>query len=495
MNTRFSASISVASGLFTAQIIATLQVFISNLALHEKTSWLDQAGYLTVPNQKVLPTLKMLVPAFNGGLFFTLTVGVGVSLVSLACVWTWKYLCRSNRGFLFVFLGLWAASITVLNLHGFVLMPTLHAILIPAVVVTLFMVLNPHDPERRSRLTLLLHFLAISLLAFFWWTQMNTALYINIRDNLLLSNTPGIHVNDFYYQYTLYPAEVFRNLNQKLIKTYHLSETKDFRDHQRLKRKLGSHDYLLISKKGKADVEITVEKDRIRLSGSQRAVIETDLKNFFENTLQLLQDLSKSNDAYIHFRTATSISLLLGFPLMLYWLFTGLLSLGFSLFLGRQSSAIAGIAVCCLLGLLLLMMMPQEDKNDLTIDSLPKMLRSDNWKDTVAALKQIDAGKIDLHQFDLMQDLSQHPSIPVRYWLARSLGVGRHPDDEAYLIALLQDPHPNVVCQALYSIGKRNFRKATERLLATIEMSDHWYVQLYTYNALRKLGWKQSISD
>ena len=429
------------------------------------------------------------------GFFFTFTVGVGISLISLACVWTWKYLCRLNKIFLFVFLGLWAASITALNWYGFVLMPTLHAILVPAVVVTLFLVLNPNDLKRRPRLTLLLHFIAISLLALLWSTQMNTALYINIRDNLLLSNAPGIHLNDFYYQYTLYPAEVFRSLNQKLIKTYHLSETKESRDHRRLRRKLGSYNYFLISEKGKADVEIAVEKERIRLVGSRQAVIETDLENFFQNTRQILQDLSKSNDAYIHFRTATSISLLVGFPLALYWLFTGLLSLGFSLFLGRQSSTIAGITACCLLGVLLLLLMPQEDKGEITMDSLSGMLRSDDWKDTVAALKKIDADKIDLHQFNHTQELLQHPSIPVRYWLARSLAVGRHPEDKAYLISLMQDPHPNVVCQALYSIGKRKFGNTMAKLLTTIETSDHWYVQLYTYNALRKLGWKQSTSN
>ena len=477
-----------------AQVIATVQVFISNLALHEKMFWVARAGYLTVPNQKILPTLKMVTPAFNGGLFFTLTIGVGISLVSLACAWAWKYPCRLNKGFLFVFLGLWAASITALNRHGFVLMPTLHAILIPAVVVTLYLVLSPNNLGRGSRLTLLLHFLAISLLAILWSTQMNAGLYSNIRDNLLLSNAPGIHFNDFYYHYTLYPAETFRNLNQKLIKTYHLSKIENVRDHKRLKRKLGSYDYLLINEKGKADVEIVVEKERIRLSGS-RQTIETDLKNFFENTRQILQDLSKSNDTYIHFRAATSISLLVGFPLILYWLFSGLLSRGFSLFLGRQPSAIAGIIVCCLLGALLLLLMPLGDKQDLTIDSLPEMLTSDDWKDTVRALRHINANNIDLHQFDLTQDLSQHPSIPVRYWLARDLSVGRHPEDEAHLITLMQDPHPNVACQALYSIGKRKFRKATAKLLETIEMSDHWYVQLYTYNALRKLGWKQIASN
>jgi len=478
-----------------AQVIATIQVFSSNLALHGKMSWLAHAGYLTVPNQKILPTLKMIAPAFNGGLFFTLTVGVGISLVSLACAWTWKYPCRLNKGFLWVFLGLWAVSITVLNWHGFVLMPTLDVILIPTVVVTLFLVLSPNKLERSSRLTLLLHFPAISLLAIIWSTQMNPGLYSNIRDNILLSNTPGIHVNDFYYHYTLYPAEAFRNLEQKLIKTYHLSKMENPRDHNRLRRKLASYDYLLISEKGEADVEITVEKKRLRLSGNRQAAIETDLGNFHENTRQVLQDLSRRNDAYIHFRMATSISLLVGFPLLLYWLINGMLFQIFSFFLGRQPSAIAGIITCCLLGALLLLLMPQGDKETHTDESLSEMLASDDWKDTVRALKQINANNIDLYQFHLTQNLSQHPSIPVRYWLARGLSAGKHPGDETHLIRLTQDPHPNVACQALYSIGKRKFRKTTPKLLRIVEMSGHWYVQLYTYNALRKLGWKQIASN
>jgi hypothetical protein len=478
-----------------AQMIATIQVFISNLALHDKMSWLAQAGYLTVPNQKILPTLSMIAPAFYGGVFFTLSIGIGISLISLVCVWTLKYVCHLKRGFLFGFIGLWAVSIIALNWHGFVLLPTLHAILIPAVVVTLFLLLSPNDMGQRTRMALLLHFLTFSLLVLLWSTQMSSTLYVNIRDNLLLSNTPGIRFNDLYYKYTLYPAEVFRNLNQKLIKTYHFLETSDSREHNRLIRKLSRYDYLPISENGKSDVQIEVRKNRIRLSGSLQSAIEMELDDFFKNTRKALQDLSKNNDAYIHFRAATSISLLVGFPLILYWVFNGLLVQCFSLFLGKQPAVIAGVAACFLIGVLLLLLMPMGHKRDITIDRLPDMLTSGDWKNRVAALQHIDSNKIDLQQFDLTGDLSQHPSIPVRYWLARSLSVGRHPGDEAHLITLMQDPHPNVACQALYSIGKRKFRKITPRLLETIRDSDHWYVQLYTYNALRKLGWKQSISN
>jgi len=478
-----------------AQMVATLQVHLSNLALHEKMSWLAQAGYLTVPNQKILPTLNMIAPAFYGGVFFTLSIGIGISLISLACVWAWKYVCHFNRGFLIGFIGLWAVSIILLNWHGFVLMPTLHAVLIPAVVVTLFLLLSPSDMGKRTVLALLLHFLTFSLLVLLWSTQMSSTLYVNIRDNLLLSNAPGIRFNDLYYQYTLYPAEVFRNLNQKLIKTYHLLETSQTQERNRLKRKLSNYDYLPTSKNGKSDVQIEVHKNRIRLKGNRQTAIEMKLDDFFKNTRKALGDLSKSNDAYIHFRAATSISLLVGFPLILYWLFNGLLVRCFSLFLGRQPAVIAGVAACFLIGVLLLLLMPTGHKRDITIDRLPGMLVSDDWKNRVAALQHIEANEMDLQQFDLTRNLSKDPSIPVRYWLARSLSVGRHPGDEAHLMTLMQDPHPNVACQALYSIGKRKFRKVTPRLLETIKTSDHWYVQLYTYNSLRKLGWKQSISN
>jgi len=138
-----------------------------------------------------------------------------------------------------------------------------------------------------------------------------------------------------------------------------------------------------------------------------------ELDNFYKNTRKSLGDLSKKNDAYIHFRAATSISLLVGFPLVLYWVFNGLLVQCFSLFLGKRPAVIAGVAACFLIGVLLLLLMPMGHKKEITIDRLPGMLASNNWKNRVAALQYVDANKIDLQQFDLTRNLSQHPSIPV----------------------------------------------------------------------------------
>jgi len=74
-------------GLLTAQVLSTIQVYLSNAGLYSKLTSIRDAGYLAVPNQQVMDSLLELGPAFFGGLFFTLTVGASLSLVSFAAAW------------------------------------------------------------------------------------------------------------------------------------------------------------------------------------------------------------------------------------------------------------------------------------------------------------------------------------------------------------------------------------------------------------------------
>ena len=84
-------------GLLVAQIIATRQVYLSNLDLYRSLSAIQAAGYLTIPNQRIMPILQDFGPAFLGGLFFTFSLGVGLSLLSLAAAWVWHRLFSRSR--------------------------------------------------------------------------------------------------------------------------------------------------------------------------------------------------------------------------------------------------------------------------------------------------------------------------------------------------------------------------------------------------------------
>ncbi len=494
MKTRFAASISLFSGLAVAQIIASVQVMSSNLALYQKMSQIAQAGYLTVPGPAILPSLKSIVPAVYGGVFFTLSIGIGISLLSLACTWVVKYSLPNKIPLAVLFLGLWLGTIVALNWHGFVLMPSLYVLLVPVAVCLLYWRLGPEKLDRNDYLKLIVHILVVFLMAGVWWTQKSDALFVNIRDHLLLANKPGISFNDFYYRYTLYPAEAFRSLNQMLLKTYHLAFTDSGLDQNKLIRRLNRYNYILIDDEAKSDIDITVEKNRIRLTGNQQNSVDFDMENFFKLTRKSLSDLSERNDAYLQFRKVTSLGLLLGFPLMLYWVLNAFLTAVVSLFFNRHAATIAGAVGCGLLGIGLLLAMPRAIQGPLEADRLADMLASQDTQTIAAALKQIEAQETDLRQFNISKRLVQHPAITVRYWLARGFSISSNPQDEIHLMALMQDPNPNVACQAIYSLGKRKFKKAIPALLHIITASDHWYIQLYAYGALRKLGWTQTAS-
>ena len=74
--------------------------------------------------------------------------------------------------------------------------------------------------------------------------------------------------------------------------------------------------------------------------------------------------------------------------------------------------------------------------------------------------------------------------------LALSSGAATYRD----LLRMLNDPHPNVVCQVYYALGRRGQKSAIPLIINNIKQSAHWYTQWYGYGALRKLGWRQSRS-
>ena len=100
-------------GLAIAQIISTIQVYVSNLHLYSTLSHISSAGYLAIPNRLVMIRLRDLAPAFWGGLFFTFTIGSGISLGAMAASWLWVRIFLRSRP-AFIVLQLMCALLLVL---------------------------------------------------------------------------------------------------------------------------------------------------------------------------------------------------------------------------------------------------------------------------------------------------------------------------------------------------------------------------------------------
>ncbi|MBW1860226.1 MAG: hypothetical protein JRI70_09200 [Deltaproteobacteria bacterium] len=256
-------------GLLTAQVLSTIQVYLSNAGLYSKLTSIRDAGYLAVPNQQVMDSLLELGPAFFGGLFFTLTVGASLSLVSFAAAWVWLRILSRNRLILIPFLLLWLGCLVYINRGGLCPMVTSYFLIIPPVVFAVTLRWG------------IIHFVPIILLALVWASQLGNYMFVDIRDNLLLSNPLGRMINNFYYEYTFYPAEVFKPLSDKTLKTCNLEAIKQESTHQSLEKALRNHDYLNVDTHKAVDLHVAQEGKELLLQNKGATVLRITLQDFF----------------------------------------------------------------------------------------------------------------------------------------------------------------------------------------------------------------------
>jgi hypothetical protein len=377
------------------------------------------------------------------------------------------------------------------NHAGFVPFVTLYFILIPAVVFLLYIKLQPVANANRSLLVQMVPVCALILLAVVWLTQLETRLFVNIRDYFLLSNPVGMKINDFYYRYTLYAAEVFKPLGQKTLRTGDLSHINDPILSNRLEQKLRQYDYLKIAPENKADLTIKKVQDRLTIIDGHRPVLHTSATKFFDNPNSILSEYSQKTDRYAFFRHLTFYGILLGFPTFLYFLFYSLLRLITGFFMHPTPATIVSAGLCMIIGAIAMIPVHQGSNTKVTDGNLSNAITSKEWKDRVSAVKYIEDQRLEISRFPAYKKMLTSPHVPERYWTVRALAVSRGSETFNDLLLLLKDPHPNVVSQTLYSLGKRGSRKAISAIIATINASNSWYVQRYGYNALKSLGWNQ----
>ena len=478
-------------GLFTTQVLATLHVYLSNADLHRTVRIITEAGYLAIPNQQVMLTLKEFEPAFFGGWFFTLSLGAGLSVFSVACAWGWDRIFGRSKALLIAIGLLWLGAAILVNSQGFSPMVTSYFVTTPLVVFLSALKWMPKQSEEKRWFNKIIHFLPIALLTIIWTDHADRSLFLNLRDYLLLSNPVGKKVDDFYYRYTLYPAEVFKSLEQKTLKTCRLTAAKDKAVALRVEAVLINDDYLPVAKKTPVDLEIMESGNAFIFKHQGKSVLQTPIKAFFSRHEDVLKQFSAATDRHALFRQATIVCLLVGFPITLYVMVFALLYFVLRFFLDPTPSSVVAGTLCFLIGLALLVPLRL---GRVTINDnmqLSEALNAKSWEQRVAALRRVVSERLDVADFPAYRRMVGSPHIPERYWLVKALAVSRHPETYPDLLAFLDDPHANVVSMAFYALGQRGDRRAVKEILRRIETSDHWYNQWYAYRALKRLGWKQ----
>jgi hypothetical protein len=481
-------------GLLTAQMIATLQVYLSNAGLYHSLISIKNAGYLTIPNQRIMQGLLGLGPAFFGGVFFTLSLGAGLSLLTLAAAWTWDRLFSRKIVLLHLFLVPWIGLLAGVNLKGFCPIVTSYFFFIPIIVFASTLRWLPARRGQKVWLKEIAHLIPLIMLTVLWGSQADRQLFVSLRDNLLLSNSFGMKINGFYYKYTLYPAEVFKPLDQKTLKTCRLEPIDKKTLAGLLEKRLIHYDYLVVRGNVGVDLILAEQDNTLCFKNKGEIMVETPLDDFLARPANVLKEFSLRTDRHGLFRHFTFFSLLIGFPITLYIVFYTLFCLiAYAFFDRRIYPVISGI-LCFGVGIALLVLFHMGAGAKVAEKDLQDAMGSARWQVRVAALKFIQKKGLEVGNYNAYKEMLNSPNIPERYWLARVLGDSREPETYRDLLVFLDDPYPNVVCMAFHSLGQRGKKRIVREIVKRIEISDHWYEQWYAYRALRTLGWKQTRS-
>jgi len=494
MNRFFYVAGTIILGLLTAQVISTLHVRVSNIDLYQTLTAIKKAGYFSVPGQHVAHNLRLFGPAFFGGVFFTMSIGTGLSLVSFAGAWIWDRIFSRKRSFLVFLMVIWMGCLWSSNGKGFHPLVTAYFLFIPPVVFLVTLRWMPPRTEEGAWSEGVVHLIPVALLAILWMLQLDNRMFLDFRDNILLSNSLGIKINDFYYKYTLYPAQVLKTLNQKTLKTCSLEQINKQSTKGLLERGLLNNDYLNTGKIVPADLKIVEEGKLLIFFNNGKEILRTSLKDFLSSPKRVLNEFSLKSDGHAFFRRFTFFSLLTGLPFTLYIFVYALFRFTANFFFNSRTSSVAASILCFFVGLGIIV--PFHMDRDIRIDreGLAEALESKAWRERVAALRYIQQNRFEIAEFEAYKNMLSSPNIPERYWLAKTLGVSRRAETYKDLSILLDDSHLNVVCMAFHALGNRKDyqAQAVKELKRGIEISNDWYSQWYAYKALRSLGWKQT---
>jgi hypothetical protein len=488
----FYAAGILLTGLSLAQIIAVCQVRLSNLRLARGVEALQQAGYLAVPNPMVVPQLKAWGTAFGGGLFFAFSLGAALTIFALAAAWCWERLFARSKFFAALLAALWLGSLLALNVKGLNIQASAYFLILPVSIFGMTLRCLPPvapGPVRRC----LARLLPVALLAVLWASQMDAHMFIDFRDDFLLSNPVGLKINAFYYRYTLYPAEVFKSLDQRLLKTCRL-EVEDPGTRDGVEAQLRKNDYLVLPGPAPVDLVVSGNGRQLILSRRGRPILTVSTHELLTQPAAVLHRFATATDSHGFFRQATFVGLLAGFPLAVYMLLYALFRCIGGLWLKPPGSRLAASILGFTVGMAFLIPLHWHRIEAPGKAELPAALATPDWHRRLGALRLIYDRRLGLHAYGDYEPLIASPQVPVRYWLAQALGVGRNPNGRADLLTLLQDPHANVVCAALNALGLQRDRRTQPQILERLRTSDHWYVQMYAYRALKAVGWVQPKS-
>jgi hypothetical protein len=448
-------------GAAAGEILGAARTREAALALLDKNRLLVNAGHFAVPGESHWDAMAAWPTAWIGGLFFALTLGIGGTAVAYAWGRLLSPLPRPVRFVLSV--PALAPAVWALSKGD----KTLAIALLVLALAGLWQAEGSSPESWKERLWSLAA-TAVLLAGFLPLAPAGGERFTRVRDRLLLPTETGRAVSDFYYRWTLYPAEAIKPLATRTQPVAALDPALPLETARLIASEALALRVLAVpeSPSGRgADFRIEYRRgEPVAVAG--QAVVPWPVGKP-EELRQAFSELSKKSDGAFPLRRATLLLLLGGLPLSLALVFLGLARrLGAAAsFAGERAGAWgASVAVLLLAGSLAWAgMEPKEAERFRSLAETadaPEVIRAMASEDPVERLYGV-------------------------------IGAARHgPAAKAQLLERLDDPVLNVRYTAAASLGSAPSPEVKQRLSTLLREERNWYVQERIYAALWRMGWR-----
>ena|GEM_PF-5899334 len=316
-------------------------------------------------------------------------------------------------------------------------------------------------------------------------TYKGDSFFLDTRDKILLTNTPGKKINNFYYKYTLYPAELIKAPFAKKLKTAKLHGFSSIKQKKKTEKLLNNFNYFTITNNNiKTDLILKKTKNSIKII-SGKYVSETSYSEFYNQSKDIFKKISEKNDKSSFLRKITIAGFILLLPFSIYC-FTSALRLFLSFLNNKKIRSLFSAVFCT--SFLLVISAPLMQNTDFTKKNILNKLDSDNKFTRIEALKF--AGKNNINIPAPEKHLNSNYTAE-KYWAVLNFKI-KNIRDLLKIFEKTSDESLNIKCTAYKKLGHYNsdprFKKDIKNFLIDNypEIKD-WYVQWYAYTYNRNL--------
>jgi hypothetical protein len=463
-----------------------------------------EAGYAPLPEAGHEKELTSRRSALAAGLFYSLSLGIGLTAIEAACIVVMTHIFTSPAPLLVVF-GI--SSLLLLFYARGIFTPLLW--ITGALFISFLVVLGLLLREQKNKRFKLTHrFGTHGLFVPLIITVICAVAYISgvrdfaaVRDLLLLPHGMGQKITDFYYKHTLMAARPLESLVQK---SWLLAQanSNDFSPEQwaRLQSLLLNKGIFLVSSKSPSkppwyDLSIENREGKIFVSlppnGTAHALpMAMDSSSISE----LLTKMSQDFDPMRPLKRLIMACLGILCPLFLLTVMARLILWMFNLTAHRLT--VTGALTFWLCAAILLIGLVAVGPGR-PLPSKEQSLNHLAW--TGDAFQRVRAARIladaaekgNLHEIFLK--LAEHPDFRVRIWAARGLSCYSGREVTEALFRLTKDGHLAVVTSSIYALSRQPDGEVRETLKALCTNYPHPYGRDAAFRALKGRGWLEKI--